>query len=249
MVESTVVFFWLVAKLKVFPTTVDLKKNIKAGLFLFVIIFNLIISRMAWVHFCSQTAIIFKSESIDLSTFHRFDIFRFLHESFFRFIPEFCFFLKLKILEFLEMYILFDKESMTKNFGSRITFVLVTLSAKDKKDEDKLEVDPPPPHTPPPPPLNPGQVTNESLHYINIWFYGIFLKLIPCIVLTILTALLVKALVEVSQTSVFNVIMEWEILNAVYRKDVVLLREVYQQQNTHPQFGNILNFNFFGIPP
>lgn len=40
------------------------------------------------------------------------------------------------------------------------------------------------------------QVTNESLHYINIWFYGIFLKLIPCIVLTILTALLVKALVE-----------------------------------------------------
>ena len=166
--------------------------------------------------------------------------------SFFRFIPEFCFFLKLKILEFLEMYILFDKESMTKNFGSRITFVLVTLSAKDTKDEDKLEVDPPPP---PPPPLNPGQVTNESLHYINIWFYGIFLKLIPCIVLTILTALLVKALVEVSQTSVFNVIMEWEILNAVYRKDVVLLREVFQQQNTHPQFGNILNFNFFGIPP
>ena len=45
------------------------------------------------------------------------------------------------------------------------------------------------------------QVTNESLHYINIWFYGIFLKLIPCIVLTILTALLVKALVEVSQPS------------------------------------------------
>ena len=42
------------------------------------------------------------------------------------------------------------------------------------------------------------QVTNESLHYINIWFYGIFLKLIPCIVLTILTALLVKALVQVA---------------------------------------------------
>ena len=118
-----------------------------------------------------------------------------------------------------------------------------------KTQRTKIEVDPPPPPTPPPPPLNPGQVTNESLHYINIWFYGIFLKLIPCIVLTILTALLVKALVEVSQTSVFNVIMEWEILNAVYRKDVVLLREVFQQQNTHPQFGNILNFNFFGIPP
>ena len=45
------------------------------------------------------------------------------------------------------------------------------------------------------------QVTNESLHYINIWFYGIFLKLIPCIVLTILTALLVKALVEVKQST------------------------------------------------
>ena len=27
MVESTVVFFWLVAKLKVFPTTVDLKEK------------------------------------------------------------------------------------------------------------------------------------------------------------------------------------------------------------------------------
>ena len=48
------------------------------------------------------------------------------------------------------------------------------------------------------------QVTNESLHYINIWFYGIFLKLIPCIVLTILTALLVKALVQVAHVWILN---------------------------------------------
>ena len=48
------------------------------------------------------------------------------------------------------------------------------------------------------------QVTNESLHYINIWFYGIFLKLIPCIVLTILTALLVKALVQVAHVRILS---------------------------------------------
>ena len=47
-------------------------------------------------------------------------------------------------------------------------------------------------------------MTNESLHYINIWFYGIFLKLIPCIVLTILTALLVKALVQVAHVRILS---------------------------------------------
>ena len=41
------------------------------------------------------------------------------------------------------------------------------------------------------------QMSNEHLYRINVWFYSCFLKLIPCIVLTLVTALLVRAMIQV----------------------------------------------------
>jgi len=39
-------------------------------------------------------------------------------------------------------------------------------------------------------------MSNEHLYRINVWFYSCFLKLIPCIVLTLVTALLVRAMIQ-----------------------------------------------------
>jgi len=40
------------------------------------------------------------------------------------------------------------------------------------------------------------QMSNEELYNFNIWFYSFFLKLVPCIILTLVTALLVRAMVQ-----------------------------------------------------
>ena len=41
------------------------------------------------------------------------------------------------------------------------------------------------------------QMANVQLNSFNVLFYSFFLKLIPCIILTLVTALLVRAMVQV----------------------------------------------------
>merc|ERR1712202_36797 len=45
------------------------------------------------------------------------------------------------------------------------------------------------------------QIINESLFSLNMWLYSFILKLLPCVVLTILTACLIRALYKVEQNS------------------------------------------------
>ena len=40
-------------------------------------------------------------------------------------------------------------------------------------------------------------MSNSDLYNFNVWFYSFFLKLIPCIILTLVTALLVRAMIQV----------------------------------------------------
>ena len=42
------------------------------------------------------------------------------------------------------------------------------------------------------------QIINESLFSLNMWLYSFILKLLPCVVLTILTACLIRALYKVT---------------------------------------------------
>ena len=43
------------------------------------------------------------------------------------------------------------------------------------------------------------QVFNESLFSLNMWLYSFFLKLLPCLVLTVLTACLIRELYKVKE--------------------------------------------------
>ena len=56
------------------------------------------------------------------------------------------------------------------------------------------------------------QMSNEHLYRINVWFYSCFLKLIPCIVLTLVTALLVRAMIQVILVDNFQKEDELQIL-------------------------------------
>ena len=45
------------------------------------------------------------------------------------------------------------------------------------------------------------QIINQSIFSLNMWLYSFILKLVPCVVLTILTACLIKALYKVRKTT------------------------------------------------
>jgi hypothetical protein len=47
---------------------------------------------------------------------------------------------------------------------------------------------------------SPLAVSNDRMLYkLNVWFYSFFLKLVPCTLLSIITCLLIRALVLVNQ--------------------------------------------------
>ena len=46
------------------------------------------------------------------------------------------------------------------------------------------------------------QIINQSIFSLNMWLYSFILKLVPCVVLTILTACLIKALYKVRRKNI-----------------------------------------------
>ena len=131
MVESTVVFFWLVAKLS------WSEKKHKSWAFSFF-------DHFQFDYFKNGLGALLLTDCNHFQirkywSFHFPQIWHFQISSWCLFLDLFPNFVSSWNWKFWSSWkcTFFDKESMTKNFVSRITFVLVTLSAKDTKDEDR----------------------------------------------------------------------------------------------------------------